>query len=143
MTFKGTSAQIATMANEPTLYDFPNNHVGRKTYVTVSGHSRSIPKYKTYMGSDRRNYLLPQFGGDMSGYSASSAEIIPDKAGYLSPLDDTYVEGRAAHKSHMDRHQVYEAGDLKIGEMNRSRTLPPMPDMHKSIKRAMEEIRSR
>lgn len=41
----------------------------------------------------------------------SSFTFLPDKAGYLSPLDGRYVEGRVAHRDHMKRHDVEELGN--------------------------------
>ena len=61
------------------LYEYPADHIGRKTYVHVQGHSRSVPKYKTYLGVDRRNYLLPEFGGNWDGLGNASAYVMPDK----------------------------------------------------------------
>lgn len=102
------------------LYDFdPDYHAGRKVYVSVRGHSRSIPKYKTYKGSDGYNYILPEYGGDWSGFGDVSAYILPDKQPYVSPLDGSYVTSRSTHREHMRRHNVIEAGDMPIGSMHR------------------------
>lgn len=120
------------------LYEFPADHIGRKTYVGVRGHSRSVPKYKTYVGSDRRNYLLPEYGGDWSGLGADAPTVVPDKAGYVSPMDRTVVEGRAAHREHMKRHNVLEAGDMKFGEFA-GRDRAPMGSVRADIQRAMQE----
>lgn len=130
------------MADELDLYEFPADHIGRKTYVHVQGHSKSIPKYKTYQGSDRRNYLLPEFGGDWSGYS-SAPYIIRDQQAYVSPLDGSVVDGRAAHREHQIRHNVYECGDAKIGDLSRGRDNAPLPPVSVSIKQAIEQLRSR
>lgn len=130
------------MAENLELYEFPSDWVGRKTYVSVRGHSRSIPKYKTYRGSDGYNYLHPDHGGDWSGYGNSAATYIPDKAGYLSPLDGKYVEGRSAHRDHMTRHGVIEAGDMRIGEFA-GRDRAPMGGAGADIVRAMQELNSR
>lgn len=130
------------MSEQDNLYEFGDDHVGRKTYVSVRGHSRSIPKYKTYRGTDGRNYLRPEYGGDWSGYGTGPM-IVPDKEGYVSPIDNSYVEGRVAHREHMNRHDVYEAGDLKIGDMSRGRNNAPLPPVGESIKQAIEQIRSR
>lgn len=121
------------------LYDFPVDHVGRKSYVGVRGHSKSVPKYKTYRGADGYNYLLPAFGGTWDGLGNAAPTIIPDKAAYMSPLDRTVVEGRTAHREHMNRHDVYEAGDMKMGTFKPSE----MPRAGEDIRRAMQELRSR
>lgn len=123
------------------LYEFPADHVGRKTYVTVRGHTRSIPKYKTYRGTDGRNWLRPEYGGSWEGIAAMSVldvctTFFADKAGYLSPIDGKYVEGRVAHRNHMATHDVIEAGDMKLGELaNVERPLPTglKDDIRKSI----------
>ena len=131
------------MADELDLYDFPSDHVGRKTYVSVRGHSKSIPKYKTYRGGDGRNYLHPEFGGDWSGYSHDTAYVMPDKLAYVSPIDGKEITSRSSHREHCNRHNVYEAGDMKVGDWNNARTPRQLPPMGQSIKQAIEQIRSR
>lgn len=121
------------------LYDFAADHVGRKSYVSVRGHTRSIPKYKTYRGCDGRNHLLPEFGGTWDGLGNSAATYVPDKAGYLSPMDGQFVEGRNAHRDHMKRHGVLEAGDMKLGEYA-GRDRAPMPSLNFDIRRAISEL---
>lgn len=121
------------------LYDYPQGHVGRKSYVSVRGHSRSVPKYKTYRGRDGLNHLLPEYGGSLDeGNFGRGADIVPDKAAYYSPLDRTVVEGRKAHRSHMDRHNVYEAGDMRLGEFSHIERAP-MPSVRESFLRARAE----
>ncbi len=93
------------------LYDFPDDFVGRRTYVSVRGHSKSIPRYKTYRGSDGYNHLLPDYGGE-DEYRDSSAYLMPDKSPYLSPLDGSYITSRSSHREHMRKHGVVEAGDM-------------------------------
>lgn len=97
------------------LYEFPAGHVGRKSYVGVRGHSKSVPKFKTYRGADGYNHLLPEYGGNWDGLGNQSTFIMPDKDGYQSPMDGKFVEGRAAHREHMKRHNVLEAGDMTMG----------------------------
>lgn len=120
------------------LYEFPTDHVGRKTYVNVRGHSRSVPKYKTYVGTDRHNYVLPEYGGEAGFAGEQAPTIMPDKAGYLSPMDRTVVEGRSAHREHMRKHNVVEAGDMKLGSSRTERA--PMGGVRSDIQRAMQEL---
>lgn len=102
------------------LYDFPVDHVGRRQYVSVREHSRSVPKFKTYKGCDGYNHIRPEFGGDGSGMGTRSTYVMPDKAPYLSPMDGTVVSGRRAHRDHMLRHDVIEVGDqVGYGRENR------------------------
>lgn len=124
------------------LYEFPSDHVGRKQYVSVRGHSRSIPKYKTYRGYDGYNYVRPEFGGSWDGLGETSTFIMRDKSAYFSPIDNTVVEGRAAHREHMKRHNVIEAGDMKLGEFS-GVDRAPMPRAGYDIKRAIAELSSR
>ena len=108
------------------LYDFPSDHVGTRSYVSVVGHVRSIPKFKTYKGSDSRNYLLPEYGGDLSGYGSSGPFLMPDKAPYQSPMDGSYITSRSQHREHMVRHNVIECGDMPMptGQKNRDTHAP-------------------
>lgn len=126
------------MAGEPDLYEFPAGHVGRKSYVSVRGHTRSVPKFKTYRGVDGRNHLRPEYGGDWSGLGNGAPTFVPDKAGYVSPIDGKYYEGRAAHREHCARHDVLEAGDMKIGEYA-GRDRAPMGDLRHDLRRAISE----
>jgi hypothetical protein len=142
LTFKGKIGDKGFMSEELDLYEYPADHIGRKTYVSVRGHTRSIPKYKTYKGIGGHNYIHPDFGGDYSGLAGGSAFIMPDKAGYVSPMDCTLVEGRAAHREHMKRHGVLEAGDMKLGEFS-GRERAPLPPVRHDIARAIQELESR
>lgn len=120
------------------LYTFADDHVGRKSYVSVRGHARSIPKYKTYRGVDGRNYLLPEYGGTWDGLGNQATAYMPDKDGYLSPLDGKFVEGRNAHRDHMKRHNVIEAGDVRMGHMLGEKV--PLTRAHFDIRRAIAEL---
>lgn len=122
------------------LYEYGADYIGRKVYVSVRGHSRSIPKYKTYKGRDGYNRLLPAYGGDAFDAVDYAPDFIPDKSAYLSPLDGSVVEGRTAHREHMRRHNVVEAGDLKIGDLSRGRDNAPLPPIIPDILRAMAEL---
>jgi hypothetical protein len=118
------------------LYDFPSDHIGRRTYVSVSGHVRSVPKYKTYRGSDGRNHLLPEFGGEVFNEN-TGPYILPDKSPYQSPLDGSYVTSRSQHREHMIRHNVIEFGDAPVptGQRNRDTHAPVSGyDIARSIK---------
>lgn len=118
------------------LYDFPADHVGRKRYVGVRGHAKSVPVFKTYRGADGYNHLLPEYGGTLDGMGNTGPLVLRDKDAYWSPLDGTVVEGRSAHRDHMKRHNVLEAGDYKIGDMSRSRDTTPRgikDDIRRSI----------
>lgn len=121
------------------LYDFDSAHVGRKVYVSVRGHSRSIPKYKTYKGSDGRNWLLPEYGGSWDGLGNPSAYYMPDKGEYVSPMDGNEISGRAAHRDHMKRHGVIEAGDVRPG-WSEGLDRAPSPPVRDDIYRAMAEL---
>lgn len=103
------------------LYDFPEDFVGRRTYVSVRGHTRSIPRFKTYRGADGYNRLLPEYGGTDDHFGDASAYYMPDKAPYLSPLDGSYITSRSQHREHMNKHGVVEAGDMPLptGQRNR------------------------
>lgn len=134
------------MAQELDIYEFPAGYSGRKTYVSVRGHSRSIPVVYTYKGTDRRNYLLPEFGGDWSGYenfstAVSAPTFIPDIGEYVSPLDGSFIRTRSEHRDHIARHNVIEVGNERIG--NRT---PDMPitdrETRNALKKHLEEVKA-
>jgi hypothetical protein len=109
------------------LYEFPSDHVGRRSYVSVRGHTRSIPKYKTYLGSDSRNHVLPEYGGSDDYMHQVSAYLLPDKGAYVSPLDGSYITSRSTHVEHMRRHGVIEAGDMPMPTQQKNR------DVHRPV----------
>jgi hypothetical protein len=109
------------------LYDYPPGTVGRRIYVSVRGHSRSIPKFKTYLGTDSRNHVLPEYGGDGAGFGASSAYYMPDTAGRKSPVDGSYIGSRSQLREHNLRNNVIEAGDTPMPTKQRDR------DVHKPV----------
>lgn len=96
------------------LYDFPADHVGRKRYVSVRGHAKFVPCFKTYRGRDGLNHVLPEYGGSHEDMGDAGPLVLSDKAAYWSPLDGTTVDGKRAHREHMKRHGVVEAGDMPM-----------------------------
>jgi hypothetical protein len=127
------------MTDHDDLYDYPADHVGRKTYVSIKGHVRSVPKYKTYLGDTGHRHIHPDYGGDWSGYTNQSALVIRDKEAYWSPLDGTTVEGRSAHREHMRKHNVIEVGDQPVGSLKYSERSPMEPvglDIVNALRRA-------
>jgi hypothetical protein len=124
------------------LYEFPDDHVGRKRYVSVRGHSRSIPVDYTYKGSDGRNYIHPDFGGDWTGYSigSSTPQIMKDIEPYRCPLDNSMVTSRSHRREQMRKHGVIEVG-TEVFKTKRSEA--PMPRAGHDIVRAMEQLRGR
>jgi hypothetical protein len=93
------------------LYEYPSDHVGTRHYVSVRGYARSIPRYKTYRGTDGYNHLLPQYGGDSMDCASGGPFILPDKAEYVSPMDGSLITSRSHHREHMRKHDVIECGD--------------------------------
>lgn len=131
------------MSEELDLYEFSPDHIGRKRYVSVRGHSKSVPAYKTYRGTDGRNHIHPDFGGTWDGLGNESAYVMPDKLAYTSPIDGSRVESRSAHSEHCKRHGVVESGDLKIGDLSRNRDNRPLDRAGRDVVRAMQELSSR
>lgn len=107
--------------SDEALYDYPTDHVGKRTYVSVRGHTRSVPKFKTYKGTDGFNYLLPEYGGTWDGLGSDAAYLMPDKQPYVSPLDGSLITSRSHHREHMLRHGVIEAGDMPMPTAQRNR----------------------
>ena len=121
------------MSDDDNLYEYPDTHCGNRSYVSVRGHSRSIPRYKTYKGSDGHYYVHPDFGGDLSGIAMGTFTYMPDKQPYRSPLDGTEVTSRSQHREHMIRHNVIEAGDMPVGHMNGAKRGPDMPSVGRDV----------
>jgi len=115
------------------LYEYPDNHIGSRSYVSVRGHSRSIPRYKTYMGRDSHYHLLPDFGGDAYDSSDEAFFYLPDKAAYVSPMDGTEITSRSQHREHMNKHGVIEAGDMPVGHMQGAKRGADMPSVGRTV----------
>lgn len=97
------------------LYDFPSDYVGRKCYVSVRGHLRSIPKYKTYRAADGYNRLHPDFGGTFECVNAGSPMIMRDMEPVASTLEPgVMVTSRSQHRELMRKHNVIEVGNERL-----------------------------
>lgn len=122
------------------LYEFPEGYVGRKTFVTVQGHSKSIPALYTYKGTDRRNHVLPEYGGtDEYFASGSGPMIMSDISAFRSPVDNTEISSRSTLAEHNKRHGVVQIGNDKITRTEAA----PLPRAGNDIKRALETARSK
>jgi len=113
--------------------EYPPDHVGRKSYVTVKGYDYSVPKIYCYMASDCRYYL---HGDGPTG--PVSAMIMRDLEPYRSPLDGSMITSRSEHRNHMRQHGVIERGN----EPMRARVEPTLSRMDRvnDIKRAMGKL---
>lgn len=121
------------------LYEFPAGHVGRKTYVSVQGHSRSIPALYTYRGTDGRNHVLPEYGGSDEYFARGAGPMImADISPFRSPVDNSVIQGRASLREHNRRNDVVQIGNDKVTRYERA----PMKKAGHDIKRAIETARS-
>lgn len=123
------------------LYEFPAGYYGRKTYVSVQGHSKSIPTLYTYKGTDGRNHVLPEYGGT-DEYFANGAGpmIMPGITAFRSPIDGTVIHSRTGLRDHELRHNVIQVGNEKFPPRTEA---APMPRAGHDIKRALETARSK
>lgn len=85
--------------------EYPPDHVGRRSYVTIEGHKYSVPKIYCYFSGGR--YYL--FG--THSHSAHGPMIMRDLEPYISPLDGSLVTSRSTHRAHMRQHGVIEMGN--------------------------------
>ena len=123
------------------LYTFPEDHVGRKTFVHVDGHKKSVAVVYTYKGTDRRNHILPEFGGTDAYFAdGTCASFMPDMSAYHSPLDGSFITSRPQHQMHMRKHGVIEVGNERLkAPADRA----PIRQAGTDIKRAMEVLGNR
>ena len=123
------------------LYEFPEDYVGRKTYVSVRGHSRSVPVIYTYRGYDRRNYVLPEYGGDWSGYGSGqqAAMVMRDIGEYVSPVDGATITSRSQHRDHLRTHGLVEVGNERFP----ARRDEAPRGVGRDIKNTIEQLRAR
>lgn len=124
------------------LYEFPTDHVGKKRFVHVEGHKRSVPVIYTYRGYDGRNKVHPNYGGSWEGEAVGSAMIMSDIGEYRSPLDGSMVTSRSQHRDHMRRHEVIEVGNECFNPRPRDERAA-LPSAGYDIQRAIHQLRSR
>lgn len=127
------------MATEFDLYEFPKDHVGRKTYVAVRGHVKSVPVIYTYRGSDGRNYVLPEYGGTEGPAGSSTPYVMRDLGEYRSVVDGSFISSRSQHREHMRRHDLIEVGNERMPTRREEST----PRIGGDIKRALEQLKAR
>jgi hypothetical protein len=119
------------------LYEFPNGHIGRKTYVSVRGHSRSVPVVYTYKGCDGRNYIHPVYGGTVSPMGSGSQQtIMRDIEPYMSVVDGSYITSRSHLREHIKQHDLIEVGNERI----KPREDQPIPNLGRSIKEHLDRV---
>lgn len=113
--------------------EYPKDHVGKRSYVTVEGYGYSVPKIYCYMASDRRYYVIGTYPVDDTG----APMIMRDLEPYKSPLDGSMVTSRSQHRAHMRQHGVIEMGN----EQPRYRGPDiPLSRVGDDIKRAMGKL---
>lgn len=128
------------------LYEFPAGYSGRKTYVSVRGHRKSIPYIYTYKGMDGYNYVRPEYGGDWSGYENYSHKvaapmILRDMSDYVSPIDGAHITSRSQHREHMAMHGVIEVGNERMPQ-RAPEPVTPVADIAKSIKHHVDTVKA-
>lgn len=131
----------ADLSEDFDLYEFPKGYDGRKTYVSVRGHARSVPVIHTYKGCDGRNYILPDCGGDYSGLAlgGGSAMIMRDIGEYTSVVDGSRISSRSQHREHIRAHGLIEIGNERFPQ----RTENAPTGIGKDIKRSIEQLKAR
>lgn len=113
--------------DEQGRYEYPPDHIGRRSYVTVRGIKESVPKiYCFYMGG---HWYLE--GTEPEGQVAP--HIMSDIQPYLSPLSGKMVTSRSERRAEMRQHGVIEVGN----EAMRPFRPVELPSPGYDIKRAM------
>jgi hypothetical protein len=123
------------------LYEFPAGYAGRKTYVSVRGHSKSIPALYTYRGTDGRNHVLPEYGGTDEYFAQGEGPMImASMRSFVSPIDGKLINSRVALSDHERQHNVIQVGNEKFPKRTEA---APMPRAGHDIKQALETARSK
>lgn len=127
------------------ISEFPQGYEGRRRYVRVLNAEGLVASCYTYTGHDGRNYLLPGFGGDMSGVLARSDNIacpyvVRDIGEYRSPIDNQMITSRSAHREHLKVHDVIEVGNERMPAP--STQAPDTRPIGEAIKRRIEEVKA-
>jgi hypothetical protein len=117
------------------IYEFPKEYDGRKKYVTVRGHSKSIPVIYTYHGVDGHYHLAPEYGGTYEGYSHGSSAMIMGFKEFRSPIDGKTISDFSQLSAHNRQHGVEQCGNEHYAAPVRS----DMPSAGKDIVRAIQQ----
>lgn len=132
------------MLAELDLREYPKGYTGRQRYVRVDGYGIIAACY-TYCGHMGRNYLHPDFGGDLSGITQARSDlqmpyIVRDIGEYRSPIDNSMITSRSQHRAHLKVHDVVEVGNDRMPSAPSSRV--DTREIGEVIKQRIEEVKS-
>jgi len=120
------------------IREYPVGYQGRKRYVTAVD-AGIVAACHTYRGNDGRNYVL----GDDRGYAKISwlptPYVVRDIGEYTSPIDNSRITSRSAHREHLKLHDVIEVGNERLPA---PRPNLPTVSFGESIKQRLEEVRA-
>lgn len=84
-------------------------------------------------------YLDPTYSAPKRS-SIAAPMVIRDIGAYRSPLDGTVITTRSQHREHMQRHDVIEVGNEKIGSMQAPAAPKIDRELGEAIKRRLDEV---
>lgn len=112
--------------------EYPPDHIGIRSYVTVKGFAYFVPKLYCFLAGDGRYYLI----GDES-VKPVAPMIMKDIEPYKSMVDGSMITSRSYHRDHLRDNGLIEVGNEKPKGKMPSK---PMDRAGYDIKRAMEKL---
>jgi hypothetical protein len=93
--------------------EYPASFTGRRRYVWTADHG-VVAYCHVYRGHDGRYYLLEDDRGIPKQSGLSAPYVVRDITPYKSPIDNTMVTSRSAHREHLKVHDVIELGNERV-----------------------------
>lgn len=105
-------------------------------YRAVWKNGRLLAEYE----GDRLVYLAPEYTSPKRS-DLSAPMIVRDIAAYRSPVDNSVITSRSAHREHLKAHDLIEVGNEPIGH-----TKPPElvidRELGERIKHHLDEVKA-
>lgn len=95
------------------IREYPAGYRGRRKYVWIADHGVVAYCY-VYQGHDGRYYLLTDDRGISKVSGLAAPFVMRDITPYQSPIDNTHITSRSAHREHLKVHDVIELGNEHV-----------------------------
>jgi len=120
------------------IREYPAGWQGRRTYVHAVEHG-IVAAIHTYVGYDGRRYVYWDDRGHARQSALPCPHVIRDIGEYQSPIDNSIITSRSAHRQHLKIHDVIEVGNER---MPAPRPNIPITGVGEAIKRHIEEVKA-
>lgn len=121
--------------SEVDIREYPAGYRGRRKYVWIADHGVVAYCY-VYHGHDGRYYLLEDDRGIAPRSGLKAPMVMRDITPYRSPIDNTMITSRSAHREHVKVHDVIELGNEHVPPVD-----IPVVDYGRAIADRLQQVR--